>query len=92
MSKEKECEKCKERCSSSCLCDCHTLPKVTFQDVGGLVGRLLTYIDATYSDVQQRKAHKHIVKSIIYNWHHENCKAQFPDEDWFGGIPIDREE
>ncbi len=33
-----------------------------------LVGRLLTYIDATYSDQQQRKAHKDIVKQAAYNW------------------------
>lgn len=33
-----------------------------------LVGKLLTYIDATYSDPQQRKAHKDIVKQSAYNW------------------------
>jgi hypothetical protein len=33
-----------------------------------LVGRLLTYVEATYSDPQQRKAHKDIVKQLVYNW------------------------
>lgn len=33
-----------------------------------LVGKLLTYIEATYSDPQQRKAHKDIVKQSVYNW------------------------
>lgn len=33
-----------------------------------LVGKLLTYIDATYNDPEQRKAHKDIVKQSCYNW------------------------
>lgn len=33
-----------------------------------LVGRLLTYIDATYTDPAQRRAHKDIVKQSVYNW------------------------
>lgn len=38
------------------------------QQVDSLVGKLLTYIEATYSDPQQRKAHKDIVKQLVYNW------------------------
>ncbi len=36
--------------------------------VDTLVGKLLTYIEATFNDPQQRKAHKDIVKQLVYNW------------------------
>ncbi len=32
-----------------------------------LVGKLLTYIEATFTDPEQRKAHKDIVKQIVYD-------------------------
>lgn len=38
-------------------------------DVSSLVGQLLTYIDATFTDPEQRKAHKDIVKEKVYGWH-----------------------
>lgn len=38
-------------------------------DVSNLVGQLLTYIDATFTDPEQRKAHKDIVKEKVYSWH-----------------------
>lgn len=39
-----------------------------YNDVQNLVGKLLTYIDATYSDHEQRKAHKDIVRNTVYEW------------------------
>lgn len=41
---------------------------VEYKDDQNLVGKLLTYIDATFTDVEQRKAHKDIVKGIVYGW------------------------
>lgn len=39
-----------------------------YNDESRLVGKLLTYIDATYADPEQRKAHKDIVKELVYNY------------------------
>ncbi len=39
-----------------------------YNDEQRLVGKLLTYIDATYTDQEQRKAHKDIVKDIVYGY------------------------
>jgi len=33
-----------------------------------LLGRLLTYVDATFTDPEQRKAHKDIIRDIYYDW------------------------
>jgi hypothetical protein len=38
------------------------------RDFSNLLGKLLTYVDATYSDVEQRKAHKDIVKNILWDF------------------------
>ena len=35
------------------------------KDFDRLLGQLLTYIDATFTDSEQRKAHKDIVKKIV---------------------------
>jgi hypothetical protein len=37
-----------------------------YSDESRLVGKLLTYIDATYTDKEQREAHKNIVKDLVY--------------------------
>lgn len=42
-----------------------------YSDEHRLVGRLLTYIDATYSDKEQRQAHKDIVKDTLYGYFQE---------------------
>ncbi len=42
-----------------------------YRDVNQLVGQLLTYIDATFTDPEQRKAHKDIVKEKVHNWHND---------------------
>ena len=39
-----------------------------YGDVNTLVGKLLTYIDATYTDTEQRKAHKDLVKDLVYGY------------------------
>lgn len=38
--------------------------------VDDLVGELLTYVDATYNDAEQRNAHKSIIKRAVYPWFH----------------------
>lgn len=39
-----------------------------YADEQNLLGKLLTYIDATYTDQEQRKAHKDIVRQVVNNW------------------------
>jgi len=39
-----------------------------YQDEQRIVGKLLTYIDATYSDKEQRQAHKDILKDVFYGY------------------------
>lgn len=41
---------------------------IEYEDDNRLVGKLLTYIDATYTDVEQRKAHKDLVKDLVYGF------------------------
>ena len=48
--------------------------------VDNLVGKLLTYIDATYSNIEQRDAHKSIVKQTVYKWFGD-CALDDWDED-----------
>jgi hypothetical protein len=42
--------------------------------VRDLVGKLLTYVDATYTDKTQRDAQKDIVRSLVYTWFEQDCK------------------
>lgn len=46
---------------------------VSGHDIDNLVGKLLTYIDATYSDKDQRNAHKDIARQTVWDWfnHHD---------------------
>lgn len=37
-------------------------------DVENLLGKILTYVDATYSDPQQRKAQKDLARQTVYDW------------------------
>lgn len=39
-----------------------------YSDESRLVGKLLTYIDATYTDKEQRQAHKDIIKDLVYGY------------------------
>jgi hypothetical protein len=45
-------------------------------DINCLIGKLLTYIDATYSDREQREAHKSLVKQTVYNWYNSHREYQ----------------
>lgn len=45
-------------------------------ELSQLVGRLLTYIDATYNDLEQRRAHKRLVKDTIYTWYYDVYDSQ----------------
>src|SRR5688572_6402906 len=47
------------------------------RDVSDLVGKLLTYVDATFTDAEQRKAHKDIVKGLVYDWHNSMTTRAF---------------
>ena len=38
-----------------------------YKDFQNLMGKLLTYVDATFSDPEQRKAHKDIVKNTLWS-------------------------
>lgn len=40
----------------------------SYEDSRRLVGKLLTYIDATYTDKEQRQAHKDLVRELVYNF------------------------
>lgn len=37
-------------------------------DFSSILGKLLTYVDATYIDVEQRKAHKDLIKQTLWDW------------------------
>lgn len=39
-----------------------------YADEQRLVGKVLTYIDATYVDKEQREAHKNIMKDLLYGY------------------------
>lgn len=41
--------------------------------VQDLVGQLLTYVDATYSDKEQRQAQKDLVRHHVYTWFDTWC-------------------
>jgi len=45
-----------------------------------LVGKLLTYVEATYSDQEQRKAHKRLIKETIYTWYYDNFDGQHSEK------------
>lgn len=63
---------------------------INFDELDSLVGQLLTYVDATYTDLEQRKAHKSIIKNIARSWYYE-CEEQYPIKARFvnGGNPND---
>ena len=53
-------------------------------EIANLVGKLLTYIDATYTDIEQRKANKRIVKDTIYTWYYDNFDDQHSNKSLRG--------
>lgn len=42
-----------------------------YHDENTLIGKLLTYIDATYTDKEQREAHKRLIKDMVYGYYEE---------------------
>jgi len=42
-----------------------------YTDEQRLIGKLLTYIDATYIDREQREAHKSLIKDMVYGYYSE---------------------
>ena len=69
---------------------------VNHGDLDSLVGQLMQYIEATYSDKEQREAHKRICKTMtrewlnhLYQWQkgweiavHVNPNSREAKEDW----------
>lgn len=53
--------------------------EINYNEIYDLVGKLLTYIDATFIDQEQRKAQKTLVKHLVYGWYDEIEKFQHPD-------------
>ena len=47
--------------------------------VGNLEGQWLTLVDATFSDPQQRKAMKDVVRKMIWDWDREIIKSNCRD-------------
>jgi len=54
------------------------------EELSVLVGKLLTYIDATYNDQEQRRAHKRLIKDTIYTWYYDNFDDQHSDKSLRG--------
>ena len=54
--------------------------QINYNDAYTLIGRMLTYVDATYSDKEQREAQKSIVKREIKGWMVGLYKEQYPDK------------
>jgi hypothetical protein len=54
---------------------------ITRKDKDDLVGQLLTYCDAMFSDKEQKEAWKHIIKSTIHNWHDDKFNRFTLHED-----------
>lgn len=53
--------------------------QINYNDSYNLLGRLLTYVDATYSVKEQREAHKGIVKRTVKEWMVDLYREQYPD-------------
>lgn len=54
--------------------------EINYTEVYDLVGKLLTFIDATYQDKQQRDAQKTLLKHTVYDWYNNIEKSQNPDK------------
>ena len=57
-------------------------------NLNGLLGKVLTFIDATYSDEVQRKAAKDIIKNDIFakthDWFDEVCHTDLSNREPYG--------
>lgn len=50
-------------------------------NVDYLVGKMLTLVDATFTDKEQREAYKSLTKTAIYEWF-QNSYSYYPVIDW----------
>lgn len=57
---------------------------INWDELRDLEGKLLTYIDATFIDKEQREAQKSLVRNLIREWyrHHES-------NSFFGTLSVD---
>lgn len=53
--------------------------KITYEESGYLLGRLLTLVDATFQDQNQREAHKSLVRREVKDWMVNLYRDQYPD-------------
>lgn len=60
-----------------------------YGDTSRLVGKIKTYIDATFTDPQQRKAHKDIVEQVVWAWRKELHDRAATDISRFTNTEID---
>lgn len=65
-----------------------TFAEISLHDIRNLEGRILTIVDASLSDQQQKKAVKDIVKQTIWWGWAENLEGR-TDKDFPVGIPLD---
>lgn len=54
---------------------------INFTDIDNLIGKLLTIVDATFTDKEQREAQKSVIKSIVRDWGHSRYDY-LPSIDW----------
>jgi len=57
-------------------------------NVNVLVGRILTIIDATYQDKEQREAAKTTFRRVIWNWVGEQRGEMGVVEHWVGSVEM----
>lgn len=64
----------------------HNAIIVDSRDFSDILGKLLTYVDATYTDKDQRKAHKDIVKNTMWAFEAElRSRAVQTSDSQIGG-------
>lgn len=52
--------------------------KINYTEIYDLVGKLLTFVDATFQDKEQRKAMKTLIKHTVYDWYELIESEQHP--------------
>lgn len=56
-------------------------PVIGVSDVNNLVGKELTFIEATFTDSEQRKAMKDLFTQVIWDWY--NDRRENASQPWF---------
>lgn len=67
---------------------------IDFTDINSLIGQLLTYVDATYLDLEQRNAHKSVVKKLIRDWYY-SCEGELPVSargEFMDSVPLPKKD